>query len=574
MKRMFNTLFGMLPLLLASILAPSAPGQDAPSAPPVSADDSATFPALPPGIVPNSPFGRVVRMLQAGDAESLVLADINNSTGPFNLTAADLACLNDLGTPGDIENAMIKHDQKPGVTIPANHPSAALSAEMQFPQDVTEDYFYGALAPYGAWIDIPGYGLCWQPSAAVYDPAWAPYCTQGRWVFTDCGWYWLSNYSWGWCVFHYGRWFHDSQRGWCWRPATMWGPSWVFWRLSKNDCGWAPLPPHCYYSQTYGLVYNGATIPAGYDFGFGANLFNFVPTARLCDVNVQRYLLSPAQAGQAFAQSRALVAINSNDRTIVNDGIPVRKIAAFTRGIVPSFTIQPVETVAAPGVRGEQILADGQMLQIHRPYFNTSAGSALREGLIPVPARQQPVPHEPPVIVINENGGSSPAIGNQDNSVIYVDQAAENGPPVPTVTTAGPQDFPANAPAAVTPVADVASGCQSYWSVSAEAPAPVYDASSYASPRLRSHERWQRHVRQPANHQEFAPKPDRSRQWQEQDQTSQSPPPQLWKGNSPTPAADNHPAHSPPSNSPSSPPHAPPAHAAPSAAASGPGHGH
>jgi hypothetical protein len=246
-------------------------------------------------------------------------------------------------------------------------------------------------------------------------------------------------------------------------------------------------------------MYNGASVASGYDFGMGANLFNFVPIANLCDADAERFRLSAAQAAQVFAQSKVLNDINSNDRIIVDDGIPVSKIAAATGGDMRSFTIRPVESVAVPGARGEQILPDGETLAINRPYFNVNVPSALKQGVWPIAAQQQPVPHRPPSIIVYQSPRTYPSADDQNNnSVIYVNSAAQNGPPVPTVTTAGPQDYTGPAPS------PDASG-ESYWSVSAEAPAPVDTSSAYMSPRLQSHEHWRHKVPQPANHREFNP---------------------------------------------------------------------
>jgi hypothetical protein len=460
---------------------------------------------------PGSRLAQVIRLVQAGAAENVVLAFITNSSTPFDLSKANLAYLNDLGTPFDIQAAMAQQNQELGSSAGTQSTQPAPSDHSQEPQDVTEDYFYGALASYGTWISMPGYGLCWQPCVTAYDTNWTPYCTLGQWLYTDCGWYWLSGYSWGWCVFHYGRWFHDAQRGWCWWPSTIWGPSWVFWRYSGSYCGWAPLPPHAYYSQENGLVYNRAPIASDYDFGMGANLFNFVPMAHFSDANLERVRLSAAQSAQVFAQSEVLNAINSNDRIIVNDGIPVSKIAAYNAGNMRSFTIQPAETVAVPGVRGEQILSDGETLAINRPYFNANVPSALKQGVWPIAAQQQPVEHRSPTYIVNQIPYSYPSGDDENNnSVIYVDSAAQTGPPVPTVTTEGPQDE--NAPV---PASAVSGG--SYWSVTAEAPATVDTASAYMSPRQRSHERSGHKVDQPAGHREFNPPANGSHPQQHQE---------------------------------------------------------
>ena len=140
--------------------------------------------------------------------------------------------------------------------------------------EVTINYFYDTLAPYGSWVNVDGYGRCWRPSVMVYNPGWQPYCDHGHWVYTDCGWYWYSDYSWGWAPFHYGRWFQHPHWGWCWTPDTVWGPSWVTWRYSNGYCGWAPLPPFAVYQAGVGFFYRGTAVSLGFDWGLGMGLFH------------------------------------------------------------------------------------------------------------------------------------------------------------------------------------------------------------------------------------------------------------------------------------------------------------
>ena len=107
------------------------------------------------------------------------------------------------------------------------------------PQNVTVNYFYDNLSPYGSWVEVPAYGRCWRPAVVVTNPGWRPYCDNGHWIYTDSGWYWASDYSWGWATFHYGRWCSDVRLGWFWVPDVVWGPSWVSWRYTSDHCGWA-----------------------------------------------------------------------------------------------------------------------------------------------------------------------------------------------------------------------------------------------------------------------------------------------------------------------------------------------
>ncbi len=81
------------------------------------------------------------------------------------------------------------------------------------PQETTVNFqlFYDQLDPYGTWVEYQNYGYVWMPDV---DQGFIPYGTDGHWVFTDNGWTWVSDYSWGWAPFHYGRWAYDDTYGW------------------------------------------------------------------------------------------------------------------------------------------------------------------------------------------------------------------------------------------------------------------------------------------------------------------------------------------------------------------------
>jgi hypothetical protein len=70
-----------------------------------------------------------------------------------------------------------------------------------------------------------------------------PYLTNGYWDYSDQGWIWMSNYSWGWAPFHYGRWLYDDLYGWLWVPGYEWSPAWVTWGMFDDYYAWAPLLP-------------------------------------------------------------------------------------------------------------------------------------------------------------------------------------------------------------------------------------------------------------------------------------------------------------------------------------------
>ena len=90
----------------------------------------------------------------------------------------------------------------------------------------TMDYLIAQHTPNRSWVDVPGYGMCWQPAV---DFGWRPYFDQGHWEYTDAGWYWQSDYPWGDIAFHYGRWTYGAS-GWIWAPGYEYAPAWVVWR--------------------------------------------------------------------------------------------------------------------------------------------------------------------------------------------------------------------------------------------------------------------------------------------------------------------------------------------------------
>lgn len=167
-------------------------------------------------------------------------------------------------------------------TTPAPAPEPATDAAPP-PDDTQPDvnlgYFQTQLQPFGTWMQVPGYGLCWQPTQAVAaNPDWRPYYDMGQWVQTDNGLFWASDYTWGDIPFHYGRWILQPGYGWLWVPGYTWGPAWVCWRQADTDgfIGWAPLPAGAVFVGGI-WVFNGVRVDvATFDFGLSANFFVFV----------------------------------------------------------------------------------------------------------------------------------------------------------------------------------------------------------------------------------------------------------------------------------------------------------
>ena len=85
---------------------------------------------------------------------------------------------------------------------------------------------YGAsdLGYYGAYSNVPGYGMMWQPyfAGVGFDPF-----MDGAWGwYPGYGYMFASAYPWGWTPYYYGNWAYAPGYGWGWQPGgfTGWHP--------------------------------------------------------------------------------------------------------------------------------------------------------------------------------------------------------------------------------------------------------------------------------------------------------------------------------------------------------------
>jgi hypothetical protein len=296
-----------------------------------------------------------------------VLAYVQNAQGPFDLSADSVLYLRDLGVSQPVITSMLNHDSAlrsqapdapaqtyaptPTSAAPASGPPPMPGPEALPPQQAAPPasyvsspppdatYFYNDLAPYGSWVSLPSVGWCWQPSVVVVNRDWRPYCDAGHWVYTDDGWFWQSDYSWGWAPFHYGRWYLDGRCGWVWVPGRVWGPAWVTWRTVGTTCGWAPLPPGADFVMGAGWRFNGVAVNASFDFGLGVNAFAFVSFGNFCSPNVAHYRMPHAQAVNIYRQTTIVNNYTVVNNTYVNHGISVNRIEAASHNRVPRATV-------------------------------------------------------------------------------------------------------------------------------------------------------------------------------------------------------------------------------------------
>jgi hypothetical protein len=132
------------------------------------------------------------------------------------------------------------------------------------------EVFYDQLSPYGVWLNDPYLGRVFTPVSSRF----VPY-SDGHWQYTSVGFVWISSEPFAWATSHYGRWAYSRAFDrWVWLPDTVWGPSWVEWRIADDDFGWAPLAPEV-------AIQVGYTLPV--------ESWHYCPAARVLDVNVRRY---------------------------------------------------------------------------------------------------------------------------------------------------------------------------------------------------------------------------------------------------------------------------------------------
>ncbi len=263
---------------------------------------------------------QVLKLSQAHMTDDVITSYIRNSNDSYKLSADDVLYLSGQGVSQPVISALLQKSSTatattapapaqpqvapapisaPPVTAPTFAPAQIASQPQVLPpgglppmsaqvavapetpppgSSMDLNYFQAQLAPYGRWVDMAPYGLCWVPSIQNGDPDWRPYFNGGHWDYTDAGWNWSSDYPWGEYVFHYGRWARTASNGWVWIPGYQWGPAWVCWRNAEAEgyCGWAPLPPGARFVPGMGLMWDGR-VATDVDFGLAPDAFVFVP---------------------------------------------------------------------------------------------------------------------------------------------------------------------------------------------------------------------------------------------------------------------------------------------------------
>jgi len=221
------------------------------------------------------------------------------------------------------------------------------------PAGVSFGVFYSSLAPHGQWIEC-NLGYVWRPNHVAH--GWRPYMN-GRWVWSDYGWYWVSAEPYGWATYHYGRWYYDDFYGWVWVPGETWGPAWVEWRYSDAYLGWAPLSPYAAFSVTAGVTFTH-TWTAPYHY------WNFVTYHNFSSERISECVQPVEQNTRIFGSTRGVVDIRSADNRIVNRGVELSLIEQ--RG---NIHVRVADVVERAGGEGERISpgAGHERIEAFRP---------------------------------------------------------------------------------------------------------------------------------------------------------------------------------------------------------------
>lgn len=217
--------------------------------------------------------------------------------------------------------------------------------------------FYDDLSPYGEWMYTSDFGYVWRP---YFDnpEAFRPYSSNGHWVNTIYGWTWVSDYSWGWATFHYGRWDFDQYLGWMWIPGYEWAPAWVSWGYYGNYYGWAPLGPNVYASSVS-------------DWYAPDPWWTFVPRNRFCSDNWNNYIYDRPIHITNITHITNVYAYN-DDRNSHNSwyyGPRVSEVERYSRSKVRTMDVFDSRRSDYTGVKNDR-------LNVYRPSVDNRRGDS------------------------------------------------------------------------------------------------------------------------------------------------------------------------------------------------------
>lgn len=222
------------------------------------------------------------------------------------------------------------------------------------------EIFYSSLSSHGEWVQVD-FGYAWRPYHIRH--GWRPYL-DGRWVWTEYGWYWVSYEPFGWAVYHYGRWYYDDYYGWIWIPDDVWGPAWVEWRYNDDYIGWAPLPPYARFSVSVGISFTTRWVaPVHY--------WNFVPCRHFTTTRVVDYVQPVERTRRFFGNTRTATEIRGDGNRVVNRGVDIDFVERRTNG-----RVNRVEVVENEREQSERFVRSSgrERIEVYRPQIEGRRG--------------------------------------------------------------------------------------------------------------------------------------------------------------------------------------------------------
>ena len=211
--------------------------------------------------------------------------------------------------------------------------------------DVSISFFYEQLAPQGRWVVAADYGDVWVPGGVP--GGWMPY-VDGHWVYSDYGWTWLSDDSWGPIAYHYGTWTFVAPYGWVWVPGLVWAPAWVTWAYSDEFIGWAPVP------VSFDLTVSGYT---GSPVVVSQTSYVFVPATRFSGVQVSSVRVPQDRNPTILSRAQKATQFSVAGGFVHNTGLPVAHVEKVSGKKIVSASVparvRPATIAQAPaGSRG------------------------------------------------------------------------------------------------------------------------------------------------------------------------------------------------------------------------------
>jgi Family of unknown function (DUF6600)/FecR protein len=239
---------------------------------------------------------------------------------------------------------------------------ASQSASSRYVNNDNYDNDVGALDNYGAWDYSTAYDTyVWHPSVSA---GWSPYCN-GYWYWTPIGVTWVSYEPWGWFPFHYGSWFFDAGFGWCWSPAFVYSPAWVYWAYAPGYIGWCPIGYYAYYSPYYSTYYRSWGFPSYGRGGLYVAVNGVFPTARV-SFRAGWNFVGANRFGAPFARTAVLsgaavaprlgrdVAISS-DPVVVNPRAAGGTVRVALQDYLRDAPVRVARAAESSGIRAETL---------------------------------------------------------------------------------------------------------------------------------------------------------------------------------------------------------------------------